>query len=220
MKNIVIFDIDGTLLRDYRESRAFIQAFKTSYGITGINENWSQYPSPTDDGISRWILARHLGRPAAADELKKFFDAYEALLQEIEPVLLPGVKAMLDLLQSRQTGLALATGNLERCAKIRLEKTGLWGYFRAGAFAEHGYNKTFILAEAIKRCRQLWPEVNTNGRFIYAGDNPGDAVAARIQGIHFIGVNRDISRFKGLTVDYFCHDFLDKENFMKTLERF
>jgi phosphoglycolate phosphatase len=219
MNKVVIFDIDGTLLRDNLESKAFVKAFKTSYAITGINENWSSYPSPTDDGICKWILNKHLGRPAAAEEIKKFVDTYAALLREIEPVLLPGVKEMLDLLKSRETGLALATGNLEQCAKIRLEKAGLWQYFRCGAFAEHGFNKINILEEAIKRCRQLWPEVNTNGRFIYVGDNPGDAVAARIHGIHFIGIGGDINRFKGLTVDYFCADYLDKENFIMALER-
>jgi phosphoglycolate phosphatase len=218
MNKVVIFDIDGTLLRDNLESRAYVKAFETSYGITGIDENWSSYPSPTDDGITRWILNKHLGRPAASGELKKFIDAYEALLREIEPVLLPGVKAMLDLLQSRPAGLALATGNPEPCAKIRLEKAGLWQYFSCGAFAEHGDNKTFIVEEAIKRCRRLWPEVNTNGRFIYLGDHPGDAVAARIHGIHFIGVTRDISRFKSLTVDYFCHDYLDKEKLLSVIE--
>jgi phosphoglycolate phosphatase len=219
MKKIVIFDIDGTLLRDNLESKAYVKAFQMSYGIAGIDENWSSYPSPTDDGISKWILNRHLGHPAAAKEIQKFVDTYTALLREITPVLLPGVKEMLDILQARETGLALATGNLEQCAKIRLEKAGLWQYFCCGAFAEHGYNKTFIMEEAIKRCRRLWPEVNTNGGFVYVGDNPGDAVAARIHGIHFIGIGRDINRFKGLTADYFCPDYLDIENFIKALER-
>jgi len=218
MNKIVIFDIDGTLLRDNLESRAFVQAFTTSYGITGISEDWSSYPSPTDDGISRWILNNHLGRPATPGEFKKFIDVCEAFLREIEPVLLPGVREMLGLLQAGGNGLALATGNLESCAKIRLEKAGLWQYFGCGAFAEQGYNKTFIVEEAIKRSRQLWPEASTNGRFVYVGDLPGDAVAARIHGIHFIGVNRDDSRFTGLTVDYFCHDYLDKEKMLSIIE--
>jgi phosphoglycolate phosphatase-like HAD superfamily hydrolase len=219
MKKIVIFDIDGTLLEDKLESRAFIKAFETSYGITGINEDWSTYPSPTDEGVSKWILNKHLGRPATADEMKKFWDTCVDFLMEIEPVLLPGVKEILDLLRSGETGLALATGNVELCAKTRLEKAGLWQYFRCGAFAEQGYNKTFILEEAINRCRRLWPEVNTNGRFVYVGDHEGDALAAHIHGVRFIGVNRNIERFKGLTVDYFCPDYLDKENFIKALER-
>jgi len=44
-------------------------------------------------------------------------------------------------------------------------------------------------------------------------------VAARIHGIHFIGINGIVNRFKGLSVDYLCPDYSGKEGFIKALEQ-
>jgi phosphoglycolate phosphatase-like HAD superfamily hydrolase len=219
MKKIIIFDIDGTLITDRLESAAYVKAWEKSFGITGVSDDWGSYPSPNDEGIAQYILQRHFGRPAVPAEIKKYMDAYSALLMDIEPEFIPGAAAMLELLSSKRgTVLALATGNWERTAKIRLEKAALWRYFRCGAYAEQGTDKTHILQKALERCRQSWPDIKGNGSFVYIGDQCADARAAEVHSIPFIGIHKRVDTYLGFPAAYTCPDYLDLEGFIRKLD--
>ena len=220
MRRAVIFDVDDTLLRGENESKAFIEAFDVSYGIKDINTDWSSYELHSDRGIVTEVLEEHFGRKCQKAEIEKIMETYAELLNRATPEIVPGIDELLEALVKRgDTLLALATGNGEKIAKIRLERTGLSHYFSCGGFSDDGYVKVAILGEALDRCSRLWPELRRDRSMVYVGDRSADAVAARTHSVKFIGINPDREAFLGLDVNYVYPDYRDMPGFMETVNR-
>lgn len=221
MKRVVIFDVDGTLLKLRKEeSDAYVQAFETCYGITGIDDDWNNYRLHSDEGIAIEILEGHFGRECRPEEVRRVKEVFTERLLEIATEVIPGTKAVMAALdESGNTGLALSTGNWESIAKLRLEKADIGKYFRCGGFGEDGYGKTAILGEALNRCQRLWPGLIRGRDIIYAGDRPADAEAAHAHGVPFIGINPDREIFRGLDVEHIFPDYRDFEGFMRAVEK-
>lgn len=227
MLRIVIFDIDGTLLKLLQaEADAYLKAFNVCYGITGLGDDWDSYRFRTDIEIAREILDRHFARPCTTFEVSKVLDTYASLLQGevygrgIMPKLIPGIRDVLDTLDKQvDTAIALATGNPEQISQLRLEKAGIWKYFSCGSFAEDGKDKTSILSKALSRCREIWLDFIRTENAIFIGDHPGDAVAAQTLGVHFVGITDQTERFRGLVNDQIHSDYRDLDGFLNHLER-
>lgn len=82
---LVVFDIDGTLTRTNAvDEECYVRAFEEELGFTGIDTDWSLYPSCTDAAIALELFARHRGREPAAGEIdrvrRRFFGFLEAAL--------------------------------------------------------------------------------------------------------------------------------------------
>lgn len=224
MRKIVIFDIDGTLIEWLQaEANAYLRAFDVCYGITGVSDDWDSYQYRNDLAIARDIISNHFARPCTSAELNKVLDAYAILLQNevygrgIMPKLIPGIKDVLDILDSHMDiSLALATANPENISKLRLENAGIWKYFSCGAYAEDGNDKTLILGKSLNRCREIWSDFSKED-VIYIGDHPADAIAAQKYGLHFIGITDQPDRLSSLAGGHIYSDYLDQGNFLKHL---
>jgi len=66
MRNLAIFDIDGTLTESVAvDEVCFVQAFRDVLGIERINTNWLDYNFQTDSGLALEICRNHLGHDPA-----------------------------------------------------------------------------------------------------------------------------------------------------------
>jgi len=176
--HLVLFDIDGTLLRTRGAGReAMDRAFAALHGWEKATHTVDMAGN-TDSNILRQVEARfgHPGVDVAALQ-SEYLRSYRALLAD-EPTRLevcPGVPRALEALRGR-AHVALLTGNWECGAREKLGGAGLWDAFEWGAYADDHVDRNALvpIARARAEARGL-----TFDRVIVIGDTPADIACAR-----------------------------------------
>jgi phosphoglycolate phosphatase len=192
---LVLFDIDGTLLRSGRAGvRGLNLAFDRLYGrgqaLDGIS-----LAGRTDRAIVLDAL-RAIGREAEDGEIERIRETYcSCLALEIgRPVaepsgVLPGVVRMLDELSARAWGgVGLLTGNFERGAAIKLGHFDLHPRFGFGAFGDDHVDRRDLVPVALARARAAGLDVPPPDRVVVIGDTPHDVDCAHAHGARAVAV--------------------------------
>jgi phosphoglycolate phosphatase len=188
-----LFDIDGTLIGgDGSGRRAFDQACLDTLGIAGALDH-IRLDGMTDRLILQSVLNHHHGREPTDEEMEQVFAIYVQLLErEIAAGLYhvkPAVHETLDLLESRQAIIGLATGNLEIGARIKLQRGDLWHRFGFGGYGSDAHERADLVRVAIERGRLRAPERTFAKEEIFViGDTPRDISAAHAAGATAIAV--------------------------------
>jgi phosphoglycolate phosphatase-like HAD superfamily hydrolase len=194
---IVLFDIDGTLIRTGRAgSRAMDRAFDDLFGIPNAFDG-IQMAGRTD----KWILedaAARSGVGLTAERFQRFRDRYSECLLEALPHpgpqkgVLPGVRPLLDALVEAPLGddvfLALLTGNCETGARIKLEYFDLWRYFRCGAYGDDVHDRNELFAVAMRGVQACGGPAARPRDVIVVGDTPLDVACAAAAGARSVAV--------------------------------
>lgn len=186
-KRLLLWDIDGTLISTGAAGHRAI-ARATAQSFDGGDLEGVEIAGRTDIGIAHQILAKY-GAPVTDENVRSVLDLYIELLGDELPLrkgrVLPGV---LELLQHAENSpdimLGLLTGNLERGAKLKLERYRLWHFFSFGAFADDHHDRNelgvFALSRAFERTgiRFAGPEIDVIGDTGH-DINCGKAIGAR-----------------------------------------
>ena len=190
--SLVLFDIDGTLLDLHGAGRrAFALALEEAFGWADEIE-YIQFAGATDLDVLDQVFRRHQGKLTPADA-EHFFAIMPHKLRETsadaEVTIYPGaIELVAQLSDDPDITIGLVTGNIESCARIKLEKAGLHGHFQLGAFGhEHG-DRREIAQLALSRAEAgLSPEKKFGRKFLI-GDTPSDITAAHHIGATSIAV--------------------------------
>jgi len=201
MIRLVLFDIDGTLIRTAGAGvGAFVQAFADEFGIrNGVDR--LQFAGRTDTSLVREVFHTH-GIPPTPQHFRRFFDRYVFLLDErlrrLGGEIIPGVLPFLDALTRLQPPplLGLLTGNIRLGAEIKLRHFGLWDRFRTGAFADEAEDRAEIAALARRRGERLLGRALEHDEVLVVGDTPHDihcarAIRARVLAVATGGFTRE-----------------------------
>jgi phosphoglycolate phosphatase len=190
---LVLFDIDGTLLRRAgpHHRQALVEAVRRSTGL-----------ETTTDGIAvqgmldRDILAAMLIRAGASRALirRKMPEmvtiaqaVYARRCPDLRRKVCPGARMLLYRLSRRGIPAGLVTGNLTRIGWRKMERAGLRRYLRFGAFAERARQRSGLVRLAVAHAqRQGWIERSSPVALV--GDHPNDILAARANGVRAIAV--------------------------------
>lgn len=184
---LVLFDIDGTLLRgDGSARRAFEGSLAHVFGTAP--DPRVHYDGKTDPQIARELMRLAGHDDAAIDErLPQVIDGYlERLRREVSNgtrhfEALPGVGALLDALEPRDdVVLGLLTGNVADGATIKLRCAGLeLSRFRVNAFGSDHEHRPELPRVAQRRARDLVGHHFDGESIVVVGDTPADIACAR-----------------------------------------
>jgi phosphoglycolate phosphatase-like HAD superfamily hydrolase len=217
MRRLLLFDIDGTLLRGGPAKTAFHQAMIETFGTAGSIETHS-FGGKTDPQIARELL-----RGVGMDDLwidagfPRLWDTYLTLLEERLPgrpmTVLPGVVELLALLSGMEdVALGLVTGNIARGAELKLRSAGLLGHFRVGAFGSDHEERDELPAFALGRAREALGVDFRPAEVYVIGDTTRDVQCGRKVGARTLAVATGPQRaeeLRGAGPDWVFADLTD-----------
>jgi phosphoglycolate phosphatase-like HAD superfamily hydrolase len=193
MIRLVLFDIDGTLVRTGGAGiKAFAKVFATEFGATDGFERL-KFSGRTDFSLVREFFGFHDIAPSA-ENFDRFFNRYVFWLDHIlatrRTATCPGIRELLDELKSlpRPPLIGLLTGNIRLGAEIKLRHFDLWKEFTTGAFADDGEDRNRIAAVARERGRRLLGNSLRGDEVLVVGDTPHDIRCARAIGARVLAV--------------------------------
>jgi phosphoglycolate phosphatase-like HAD superfamily hydrolase len=128
-------------------------------------------------------MDRH-GQPMTADACRLFFERFPVELaqtaREAELILYPGVRPLLETLSENESVvLGLVTGNIESCARIKLQQFDLHHHFVLGAFGNEHADRNDIARLALRRVEESLPPATRLRAVFLIGDTPFDIAAAK-----------------------------------------
>ena len=190
---LYLFDIDGTLLRCAGAgARALDAVFAARYGLEramrGIDAG-----GRTDPSLIAQVFETRLGRTATAEEIAAILDAYVGELERELAAsttfqVLPHVGDCLDWLATRPAiGVGIATGNIARGARAKLDRAGITARFAFGGYGCDHAERPRVVARAIERGRERAGACDPD-RIVVVGDTVHDITAARACGVRVVAV--------------------------------
>lgn len=193
---VVLFDIDGTLLRSGGVGRiAMEKALHKVFGSPGSHEY--HYDGKTDRQIVRDLMRLDGLTDDQIDErMDELIEAYlTGLRDELasgkrEVHVFEGVRELLDALDKREdVTLGLLTGNVEPGARAKLGAAGIdIARFRVNAFGSDHELRPELPGVAQLRAKELLGKEIAGNRVIVIGDTPADIRCGEAIGARAIGV--------------------------------
>ncbi len=206
MVRLVLFDIDGTLIRTGGAGvKAFEQTFADVFQLPAATKTL-QFAGRTDVSLVRECFRLH-GIESSPDNFQRFFDAYPVYLAQflgtLPAVILPGITRFLDDLSAvpDRPVIGLLTGNIRRGAELKLRHLGLWGRFETGAFADDHEDRNCIAAKARERGENKLGRQLTGDQIVVIGDTPHDVSCARAIGAKALAVATGVHTREQLAQD-------------------
>ena len=191
MASLVLWDIDGTLLRAGRIAGAvFASAVESMFGVDAQDHGIS-YGGKTDPQIGREILAALSIDHDAEVHLPQLMEAIELGLVEGQQEMrergfvLPGVEAVLARLHDRPDVVqSVLTGNTRANAVLKLETFELdrWIDTDVGAYGSDDADRNRLVPLALARVTERYGATSKDRTWV-VGDTPFDAACARAGGV-------------------------------------
>jgi phosphoglycolate phosphatase len=194
MKPLVLFDIDGTLMRSQGVGVSAMQmAFDTLYPGRGLRMEGVPVAGRLDTLIWGDVMRGGGLEPTPADEVL-FRERYKAFLTERLGTAMvrrmPGVLELVDRLHNADRSVVgLLTGNWKDTGLLKIATAGFnLGHFRLGAFAGDGPDRRSLPPVAMRRYEELVGHAPLPERTVIIGDTPLDVDCAHHNGCRVIAV--------------------------------
>src|SRR5437588_8770257 len=195
---IVLWDIDGTLVRTRRQgvfkdytTPVLVRVFGTAgrlgeLSVSGMTDLQIVSEALRDEGFTGEQI-----RARAPELIPLYLEELERLTRREEIYYaLPGTHRVLEAIERLPCYLnSLLTGNVEPAARLKLRLVGLERFFRLpGAFGEDSHDRRDLPALALARIsRHLGLDLKPE-QLVVVGDQPNDTRCARHSGAAAVAV--------------------------------
>ena len=190
--HVLLFDIDGTLIRSGGAGKHALEgAFAELFNVPEVRDG-VPYAGRTDIAIARDLLELH-GVAPSPDNVERLQAAYlQRLPQSLlgnGGIVLPGVTQLLpELVRQEHLAIGLLTGNIRRGAEVKLRHFELWDHFAFGGFGDGTHDRDDVARAALRDTeRHLDRRVKTDDVWVI-GDTPLDVRCARAIGAKAVAV--------------------------------
>jgi len=191
---LILFDIDGTLLKGGRRLRRwFGESLQSVYGQAGDIDNHS-FSGKTDPQIVTELMqGAGVSEERILSLLPDLKEVYLGRMREQltadDMKLLPDVVAVLTKLEeASDVTLGLLTGNWEGGARSKLACFDLNRFFPFGAFGDDRADRSDLPPVALERALQDRGRPFDPWETLIVGDSPRDVACARAHGIRAAAV--------------------------------
>lgn len=186
MTDLVLFDIDGTLLRSGGTGRGAMQeAAAGMLDRPDLFDAISFVGSVDGELVPRAM--RVAGVPPTPRRMGRFRARYvRALVRQVQarpPTLLPGATEAVARVAALGVPMGLQTGNFRAGAEAKLRAVGLWQPFVhprsgvvLGGFGDNARRREDLVVQALRRARRRGLPVR---RVVVVGDTPADITCSR-----------------------------------------
>ncbi len=215
-KKLVLFDIDGTLLRVRGISRqSLIDALRDVFGTEGTASTHN-FAGKLDSVIIKEVM-RAAGFTDA--EIQKGFEEakrryirnFKAHAQREHIEVMAGVYELVEkLAQDERVVLALLTGNFEASGRHKLALPELNDYFAFGAFADDAETRNALPAVAVQRALERTGIRFTGKDVVIIGDTEHDINCAKVLNSKCIAVatgHYTVAQLQSFNPDYTFENF-------------
>jgi phosphoglycolate phosphatase-like HAD superfamily hydrolase len=192
-RNLVLFDIDGTLLRTEGAGvAAMLRAFSRLHGQRGFSFEGVEIAGALDGLLFARMMAQH-GLPGDEGTHAEFQRIYaDELARALTPSVvrrMPGTTELVGALRDAGAGVGLLTGNYERTAHLKIALVGFdRTHFPFGAFGADGPSRRHLTPVAIERAAAHLGRSFDPARVTIIGDTPHDIDCAKAHGCRALGV--------------------------------
>jgi len=192
-RTLVLFDIDGTLLRTERVGvAAMLRAFTAIHGERGFSFDGIEIAGALDGLLFERIMTHH-GLPAHEEAHRHFQEVYrDELARSLTPDRvrqMPGAAALAHRLSEDGAATGLLTGNYRETAFIKIRAAGYdERHFPFGAYGADGASRRHLTPVAIARAAAHHGRAFEPTRVTVIGDTPLDIDCAKAHGCRAIGV--------------------------------
>ena len=193
MKRLLLFDIDGTLVRGGPAKKAFELAMKLVFGTAGPIDG-HDFSGKTDPQIARELLcAAGLGDEEIDAGLEplwlEYLDELEPRLAEMPMTVLPGIRPLLEHLRGIDgVSMGLLTGNIVEGARLKLSSVGLMEYFHVGGYGSDSEVRENLPDVARRRAERRRETSFPAPSVVVVGDTPRDVACGKHGGTRTVAV--------------------------------
>jgi phosphoglycolate phosphatase-like HAD superfamily hydrolase len=193
IRRLILFDIDGTLVRGGPAKGAFELAMVETFGTAGDVAGVS-FAGKTDPQIARELLEGvGLTRAEIDAGFERLWARYlghlETRLAGKPMEVIAGVPDLLDALEPYvDVGMGLLTGNIEGGARLKLGSARLWERFRVGSYGSDHEERDELPAIALRRAREQWGRDLDPREAVVVGDTPRDVSCGKKGGARTLAV--------------------------------
>jgi len=216
---LIVFDIDDTLTKsEYQHQLAYVNTMK-EFGITKINQVWSEYEHHTDSYILKVNYEANLKKDFDFEFLGRFETRMTQILLTLKQVSeIDGARDCITNFSKRSDyAIAFATGSLLQPALIKLNQAEIDFDEQLVVGSNSVFSREEIVQGAINQAK-LFHQVEHFEQIISVGDGIWDLNTARNLGIHFIGIGKkNLNDFNQASIQYHIEDW--KEFSLKTMEQ-
>jgi len=220
MDELVLFDIDRTLLQGHEHPETFSFAFKAVYEVNA-EKDWETTQGMTDQQIiKKTLMEKGLNEEQIMSKMtqciEEMVNYFRKTINKFSRRTAEGVGELLRELNNRNILLGLVTGNLEGIARAKLEQVGINQYFKVGGFGSDDTNRTNLVKLAIKRAERGFGFKFNNNVFLI-GDSPRDIEAGKEAGVKTIGVTTGVyseEQLEEAGADFVIKNFKDKNKIL------
>ena len=187
-KNLIVFDIDGTLTDSVKpHQKAFIEMLY-EVGIATINSEFKSFKHHTDSFIAKEIYENEKQKPFSESKIIEFERGLtqKISLEKINEII--GAKKLIEMLENQTDfGVCFATGSLRRPAEFKLKSIGILFDENQLVGSDKIHEREKIVTEAIENALDYY-KVKKFERIISVGDGLWDLLTAQNLGLEFIGI--------------------------------
>lgn len=183
---LLLFDIDGTLIRSNSAGRSVMAyALETVYGTAGPIEDYRMGGKTDRRIIADLLTAVNIPKAKIEAGLPEVYRLMTEKGAEIFPErdmrVCPGIETLLATLQTRPDAVVgLLTGNIEGVAPLKLAAAGIEpSQFRLGAYGSDHADRNKLPQVAMQRANELTGCTFIGANTTIIGDTPADILCAR-----------------------------------------